>query len=67
MKKTVDTLKLILTGLILTAAFALIVPGCSRENLGEDEVNGMNRSTVKIPPIDEITPADIETATFALG
>lgn len=50
-------------------AAALLIPallsGCSNSTTNEEEIE--MTSDVVIPPIDTILPAEMETATFALG
>ena len=52
---------------VIVAAFLLPVLsiGCNQTNIPEQEINMV--TDVTIPPIDASVPAEMETATFALG
>ena len=61
------TISLISIVIILTIASAVAGAGCSREAEVDTENNGKIITARQIPSIDKAVPAELETATFAMG
>jgi hypothetical protein len=60
------TIRFTLLIIMLTAALAGVAAGCNNGNHVNIGDNNMTTES-RIPPIDTIKPAKVETATFAMG